>query len=328
MKKAKKILIITAASVILLFLAICIGGGNYLINYAIGRGGDGGSRNVNVTGIEKQEGIEKTIQDNIESEGKISRFFLSTVTENTMELKADDGITLKGWYYLQPEEVHNWVILIHGYRSNHTRNYDAAHNYYYNGFNTLLPDLRACGESQGKFVGMGWLDRKDILKWINWITERDSQANIVIHGFSMGAATTMMVSGEETPENVKAFVEDCGYTSVWDIFKSELNLRFHLPPFPLLHVANIFSKIRAGYSFKTASALEQVKKCQKPMMFIHGSADDFVPFYMQDILYEAKPGQNKVKLVAEDAGHTKSMYALGSLYWTSVFEFLENYIEL
>ena len=93
----------------------------------------------------------------------------------------------------------------------------------------VAPDLRACGESEGDYVGMGWLDRKDVLQWIDYIIEQDPEAKIVVHGISMGAATTMMTAGESTPDNVKAFVEDCGYTSVWDIFSSELQLRFGLP---------------------------------------------------------------------------------------------------
>ena len=39
-------------------------------------------------------------------------------------------------------------------------------------------------------------------------------AEIVLHGLSMGAATVLMVSGERLPEQVKAIIEDCGYTSV------------------------------------------------------------------------------------------------------------------
>ena len=65
---------------------------------------------------------------------------------------------------------------------------------------------------------MGWLDREDILRWIDFILADDPQAEIVVHGISMGAATTMMTAGEDTPENVKVFIEDCGYTSVWDVF--------------------------------------------------------------------------------------------------------------
>ena len=75
----------------------------------------------------------------------------------------------------------------------------------------------------------------------------------------MGAATTMMTAGEDTPDQVKCFVEDCGYASVWDIFSNELKLRFDLPEFPILYTASALSSVEAGYSFQEASALEQVK---------------------------------------------------------------------
>lgn len=54
---------------------------------------------------------------------------------------------------------------------------------------------------------------------------------MAVHGISMGGATTMMVSGEEQQPFVKCFVEDCGYTSVWDEFSHELKSSFFLPPF-------------------------------------------------------------------------------------------------
>ena len=67
----------------------------------------------------------------------------------------------------------------------------------------------------------------------------------------MGAATTMMTAGEDTPDQVVAFIEDCGYTSVWDIFYSELKLRFGMPEFPLMYSANLFASTKAGYSLKS-----------------------------------------------------------------------------
>ena len=45
------------------------------------------------------------------------------------------------------------------------------------------------------------------------------KAKIVLHGVSMGAATTMMTTGEDLPENVVLAIEDCGFTSVYDIFE-------------------------------------------------------------------------------------------------------------
>ena len=134
-----------------------------------------------------------------------------------------------------------------------------------------------------------------------------------------------MTAGEDTPDQVVAFVEDCGYTSVWDIFSSELKLRFGMPKFPLMYTANLFAIAKAGYSFKEASALDQVKNCEKPMLFIHGTVDDFIPYEMMDTLYQAKPGDNKEKITAPGAGHGEAMYLLGDEYWDDVFAFLNNF---
>lgn len=125
---------------------------------------------------------------------------------------------------------------------------------------------------------------------------------LVVHGISMGAATTMCVSGEHTPDYVKCFVEDCGYTSAWDEFAHELRGRFSLPEFPLLYTASWLTQAKYGWSFKEASPLKQVAKCKKPMFFIHGDKDTFVPTWMVYPLYEAKP-QPKQLWIAPGSEH-------------------------
>lgn len=72
--------------------------------------------------------------------------------------------------------------------------------YLYNhdlGYNILLPDLHYHGQSEGRAIRMGWLDRFDLLHWMevaDGIFGGDTR--MVVHGISMGAATTMMASGE------------------------------------------------------------------------------------------------------------------------------------
>ncbi len=323
----KKICIAVAA--IILVVAVVLGGvSNYLVNYAIGRSGDGGDRDVALEVEQTAEGVEATIAANRAAFAEKTDAFLKEHPGEDVSITSDDGLTLHGVCYTNADAAadHRWAIALHGYRGDHTGALRMAIPYYEAGYQVLTPDLRASGESDGDFVGMGWLDRKDVLRWIDWIIEQDPEAEIVIHGISMGAATTMMTAGEDTPDNVKAFVEDCGYTSVWDVFSSELQLRFGLPEFPILYTASGVAKLRAGYSFGEASALQQVEKCEKPMLFIHGTADDFIPYAMMDELYSAKPGDNKAELTAEGAGHGEAVYALGDAYWDTVFDFVEPYM--
>jgi hypothetical protein len=312
----------------LLIIVVAVTGlvGNYLVDYAIGRSGDGGNRTVSLEVDETADDTEKLIASNKIIQQKLTDEFLENTPSETVSVTSDDGLKLNGEYY-ENAGSHKWVIVVHGYRSNHTRVAHFSQRYYAEGYQVLAPDLRACGDSEGEYVGMGWPDRLDMLKWIDWILEKDTEAKIVLHGVSMGAATVMMTAGEDTPDAVKVFVEDCGYTSVWDIFSSELKLRFNLPEFPVLYSANAMARLKAGYRFGEASAIEQVKKCDKPMLFIHGTLDDFVPYYMQDMLYEAKPGDNKKEIIAEGAGHGEACYVLGDEYWNEVFEFVGTYIE-
>lgn len=317
--KKKNIFKIIITFIITFIIAVVLFVGNYLVEYALGRSGDGGNRDVSLEVEEKLEGSELIIQTNKELEkNKVDEF-----VSNHVALYASinhDNLKLEGEYYLQ-ENSHRWALLIHGYRSSRNESRKLVPYYYEQGFNTLTPDLRACGESEGNYIGMGITDRDDILEWIDWIVEKDPECEIVIHGISMGAATCMNVAGYEDNDHIKVYIEDCGYTSAFDVFKTELKLRFNLPAFPVLYSANLVSTVKAGYDFKKVNPLDSIQKCEKPMLLIHGTNDDFIPFKMLDTLYNAKPGI-KQKLVAKEAGHAEARYILGNEYYKTVFDFI------
>ena len=197
-------------------------------------------------------------------------------------------------------------------------------HFYEKGYNVLIPSMRACGDSEGEYIGMGWLDKDDLQCWIKLITEQAPKSEIILHGSSMGAATVLMASGDNLPENVKAIVADSGYTSVWDIFASEAKARFNLPAFPILNMFEIVANVRAQYDIKEASALEQVKNSKTPILFIHGDADDFVPEYMCEELYSAA-NCTKEKLIIHDARHTDSKYKEPETYYNKIFEFINSF---
>lgn len=238
-----------------------------------------------------------------------------------------EGRRLHGYYVKAAQPTTKTAVIVHGYTDNAIRMMMIGYMFSYElGYNILLPDLQNHGRSEGPAIQMGWKDRLDVLKWMDMANEiYGKNTQMVVHGISMGAATTMMVSGESLPEYVKCFVEDCGYTSVWDEFSKELKEQFGLPPFPLMNVANWVCKLKYGWSFKEASALEQVKKCQLPMFFIHGDADDYVPTWMVYPLYEAKPEPKELWIVP-GAKHAVSYRENPKEYTTRVKTFVDKYI--
>lgn len=235
------------------------------------------------------------------------------------------NIKLHGYEVKNKKESNIWVIAVHGYVDSAISMVASAKQFLRFGYNVLMPNLRTHGKSEGKYIGMGWLDRLDLLKWIDYLNNEYGNIKIILYGISMGAATVMMASGEKLPDNVKVVIEDCGYTSVWDEFSIKLKILFHLPQFPTMYYANIITKIKAGYSLKKASCIKQMKKSTTPTLFIHGDQDKFVPFYMLDKLYNAANCE-KEKLVIKNAGHAEAQDINPEKYWRTVRKFIKRYI--
>ena len=191
------------------------------------------------------------------------------------------------------------------------------------GYNVVMPDLHAHGLSEGDTIHMGWLDRKDVLHWLS-LFRTDT---MVVHGVSMGGATTMMMSAEKLPKGIKdiRFVDDCGYTSVWDEFSGELKNQFGLPEFPLMYTTSLLCQLRYDWSFDEASAINQVRKSSRPMLFIHGSKDTFVPTEMVYRLYRAKPSKKEL-WIAEGAEHAESYKLHRDEYTHHIKKFALKYV--
>ena len=240
---------------------------------------------------------------------------------------APDGTRLHAYYVAAPSPTSKTAVIVHGYTDNAIRMMMIGYLYNHNlGFNILLPDLRYSGLSEGNAFQMGWLDRKDVMQWMNIANEiYGDSTQMVVHGISMDGATTMMVSGEQQPDYVKCFVDDCGYTSVWDQFKKELKEDFDLPAFPLMHTTSLLCDWVYDWNFKEASALEQVKKCQLPMLFIHGDKDDYVPTCMVYELYKAK-SEPKELWTVPNADHATSYKLNKQEYTNKVKQFTDKYI--
>lgn len=240
--------------------------------------------------------------------------------------KNADDLTLYARYAKAATHTPHTAIIIHGYKMNSLSMLHIAYLFHHElGYNILLPDLQGHGMSEGNLIQMGWKDRCDIK---HWIAVADStfggNTSIVITGISMGGATTMMTSGEQLPDCVKCFVEDCGYTSVWDEFHGELKNQFGLPAFPLLHVTSFVNKVWHGWSFSEASSLNQVEKSSKPMLFIHGDNDTYVPTAMVYELYKTKAEPKEI-YISKGSAHAKSYHDHPEQYTAAVRDFVSKY---
>lgn len=237
---------------------------------------------------------------------------------------SQDGLRLHA--YVTNRESDVFVIAMHGYNLNGKTTAGKESIFNDRGYNILCPDCRGQGESEGSYIGMGWHDRKDIVSWIDYLNDRYAPSSIILYGVSMGGAAVMMAAGEKLPVNVKCIVEDCGYVSVKEEFRHEGKVVFGIPYYPLVWAGSIVTKIRAGWSFEEASAIEGLKHTRIPIMFIHGTDDKFVPVNHAYKGYSAAAGEKEIYIVP-GAEHAQAQEVDGEKYWNRVGSFIDRYLE-
>ncbi|MBO0454334.1 alpha/beta hydrolase [Candidatus Enterococcus murrayae] len=307
MNKTTKIIL----GIILVLAIVLIAAGNYFYSYAIVP-----AKKDFLADSSKKKSAELISAEN---------WFNNENNRSDWNLSSKDGLKLSAYYLPAEKDQHKTAIIAHGYMGQASDMPQYAKIYHDLGYNVLMPDARGHGKSEGDYIGFGWHERKDYLQWIDRIIKKDPQSEIVLHGVSMGAATVMMTSGEKLPDNVKAFVEDCGYSSVKGELNYQLKQMFNLPSFPLIPVTSLVTKIRAGYFFGEADTIKQLNKNERPMLFIHGDKDDFVPYSMLAQVYAATKGP-KEKYVVHGAKHAEALSSDPKLYQKKVTEFIQKYI--
>lgn len=211
--------------------------------------------------------------------------------------------------FLPQENARGTILLFHGYRSCWQIDFGASLSYYYDtlGYQLLLVDQRAHGKSEGRFLTFGVRERYDVISWVTYLSQLLGEHHpMYLGGLSMGATTVLLASCFELPANVRGITADSGFTSPYEIAKSVLR-RDHprLPLWPLLAFYGLFTRLFAGYGLRETSTCDAVRESRYPILFIHGTADTFVPCEMTKRAFEACRSEKTLVLV-DGAEHGKS----------------------
>ena len=276
-----------------------------------------------ISSVPKQRTDADSDYDQAVTDGRM--FVRNHPDRQDMYIDAIDQARLHASFIPSGEDSHRYAIVIHGVFDNNEGNGVYVKHYLEEGINCLIPDLRGFGKSEGKYVGYGYDDRLDILEWIYWTIKRDPKASILLHGMSMGAATTLMATGERLPNNVKAAIADSSYTTLREQFAATYkSFKGSFMPIPIMLVlARIIIYIRAGYDINEVNPIEAVTRSETPTLFIHGDDDPVIDPQMCSRLYEAAKCPKQYCMIL-GAGHIEGVVRDPANYWGKIKSFLEK----
>lgn len=242
-----------------------------------------------------------------------------------VEIINQDGIHLIG-HWRPCENPKRIIIAMHGWRSSWSRDFGIIADFWKDsGCSVLYAEQRGQGSSEGEYMGFGMLERYDCLEWIKWVNEHTGgNLPVYLGGASMGATTVLMAAGLELPENVHGIVADCGFTSPHAIWKHVVENNLHMPYGLYSPVANDLCKKKIHVGTKEYSAVDAMQKCKVPVLFIHGTDDQFVPVEMTYENYKACAAPKHL-FVVPGADHGMSYYTDKVGYEKCLLDFFAAY---
>ena len=216
--------------------------------------------------------------------------------------KSFDGLLLRG-RWVPAENPKGTIILFHGYHTHYIHDFAGIFSLYHSiGLNLLLVRQRAHGESGGKYITFGVRERKDVVSWVDFHNRTHGMDNVFLGGMSMGASTVLFAAGEDLPPNVRGITADCGFSSPAEILSHIVRQDFHLPPKLVLPLMEVWARALGGFSLYECDSRKTLARTKIPVVFIHGTADTFVPCSMSQAGYDACASQREIHLI-EGAGH-------------------------
>ncbi len=205
---------------------------------------------------------------------------------------ADDGTPLYGWF-LPAGPGRPGLVLCHGYQRALEETFSLGCDLRVRGFNVLLFDFRGCGRSGGRFTTIGYAEPRDALAAVRWLQGRlGADAPIGLLGISMGGAVALTVAGQ-CPA-VRAVVADSAFATLSGAVAHRL--RALRPPLRALYYLSM-----RGAEWQCRARVAWVRPIDaarrlhdRPVLLIHGTADDVVPYEHAQELLAALPGPREL----------------------------------
>lgn len=220
------------------------------------------------------------IKDNDEPRNLFSKSLIDRILQipyKDIYTESYDGLRLRARLYMVDENA-PFAIQFHGYKSMPMIDFSGGGEMVMNmGMNVIMVDQRACGESEGRTISFGYHECRDVLTWVDYVSNNyGKDRKILLFGVSMGAATVIIAAGRGLPDNVVGVLADCPCSSTREIV-TKVIYDMKLPGKLLYPLVRVGAILYGKFDPDAAEAKRIVKGAKVPILLIHGEGDDFVP---------------------------------------------------
>ena len=231
-----------------------------------------------------------------------------------------DKLKLHAKVYLNPN-TKKVAVLCHGYRGTPYRDFSGgAVEVLKLGYNVILIDERAHGQSSGHSITFGVRETKDAISWVNYARERFGEdIDLALIGISMGGAVVLMAADKVGKAKI---IADCPYSAPKIVLQQTIKtLGLPIPIFyPLVNLTSI---LFCHTNLSKASAYDSISETDNKILIIHGDSDSVVPNWISNDLYLDFPDKIQYELF-KGADHGMSYLVDKPRYQKIVKDFLEN----
>ncbi len=256
-----------------------------------------------------------------------SRVWFDSKNWEAVSVRSFDGLRLGGQLLPAEGEARGVVILFHGYHSSCRRDASVqAKALHEKGYHLILCSQRSHGESEGRYICFGALERFDVRPWCDLAESRFPDLPLILMGISMGGATVLFSAATDLPTSVRVIVADCPFATPFDIIWRTLRRKHKILPFPVIYFMNCWSRLLARFDYRSVTLSDALAHNERPILLIHGTDDTYVPAEMSRVAMVADPDHVEYHLV-KDAKHGQSVYTDPDGYFQILFEFLERNVK-
>lgn len=245
-----------------------------------------------------------------------------------VQIVADDRANLKAWWFNSKTPNGGCVIVLHGIADSRASSSGFAPMFLRPGYSVLAPDSRAHGESGGKFVTYGLLEKYDVVLWAHWMQRHGCQR---IYGLGESLGASVLIQAIAVGPVFNAIVAESPYADLQHMAKYRLKQSVRLPA-PLsgivasgvVKAGMLYARLFDKLDFSQVAPMESLRASATPVLLIHGTGDTRTPPEESQRLASVR--QNSIDLwLVPHGGHTDASSVAPSEFQARVLHWFSKH---